>query len=451
MSNQLRQEIDESPMGSFQWGAIAICVILNALDGFDVLVMAFTAAGVSAEWKLNGAQLGVLFSAGLLGMAAGSVLLAPMADRWGRQTITLLSLVLISAGMLLSGFSNSQYELAAMRALTGLGIGGLLASVTVIIGEYSSNKWRSTNIALYTAGYPLGATVGGLFASWLLTHYGWRSVFIAGGIATACMIPVVLWRLPESVDFLLARRPARALEKINRLLALMGRQPLNQMPAVVAAGGKQQRSISALFKGELARSTILTWSAFFLLMFSFYFALSWTPKLLVSAGLTATQGITGGVLLNLGGILGGVLFGLVAVRVRLAWLTGLCLLISSVFVAAFGWMAGTLTPAFVVAFGIGIFMFAAMAGLYGVTQAAYPAGVRTTGMGYAIGVGRLGAILAPLTAGVLLDGGWKPNALYYAFAVPLVFAAITMLAMSKKSAPTAGTQRDISGTAAAPN
>lgn len=436
MDHQLRRELDESPMGHFQWGAIAICIMLNALDGFDVLVMAFTASSVSAEWSLSGAQLGLLFSAGLLGMAAGSVFLVPFADKWGRQAITLLSLVLISTGMILSGFASSRYELAIMRAITGVGIGGLLASVTVIIGEYSSNKWRSTNIALYTAGYPLGATVGGLIAAWLLTHYGWRSVFFAGGAVTALMIPVVLWRLPESVDFLIHRRPVRALEKVNRILSLMSRMPLASLPEIQSSEKKNDSAVAALFKNNLARPTLLTWSAFFLLMFSFYFALSWTPKLLVSAGLTATQGITGGVLLNLGGIVGGVLFGLIAVRIRILPLTALCLLLSALFVAAFGWVSGTLMPAFTTAFGIGIFLFAAMAGLYGVAQSAYPVTVRTTGMGYAIGIGRLGAILAPLTAGLLLDSGWKPNALYYAFAVPLFIAVFTLLAMSKRSVTT---------------
>lgn len=436
MNPNLRQALEEGSMSRFQWAAVAICIMLNALDGFDVLVMAFTAASVSADWKLNGAQLGVLFSAGLLGMAAGSVLLAPLADRWGRQRVTLLCLVLISAGMILSGFARSPNELAAMRAVTGLGIGGMLASVTVIIGEYSSKKWRSTNIALYTAGYPLGATVGGLAAAWMLQHYGWRSVFIAGGLVTAVMIPIVWWRLPESVDYLFARRPPQALEKINRLIGRMGHQPLSQLAAPhTATLGSEGNVVTGLFKAGLARSTLMIWCSFFLLMFSFYFALSWTPKLLVSAGLSASQGITGGVLLNVGGIVGGVLFGVVAVRVRLSLLTGLCLLMSAVSMAAFAMVSGTLTPAFAAAFGIGVFLFASMAGLYGVAQAAYPVALRSTGMGYAIGVGRLGAILAPLTAGVLLDSAWKPSELYYSFAIPLVAAMVAVLATSLRGAP----------------
>lgn len=432
MDSNFRQAIDQGPMSRFQWIAVAICIMLNALDGFDVLVMAFTATSVAAEWKLNGAQLGLLFSAGLVGMAAGSVLLAPMADRQGRQPVTLLCLVIISVGMIASGFTRSHYELAVMRAITGLGIGGILASVTVIVVEYSSVKWRSTNIALYTAGYPLGATVGGLIAAWLLSHYGWRSVFIAGGLVTAAMIPVVLWRLPESVDFLVARRPARALEKLNRLLHRMGHAQLSQLPVRVSDHVGQGNVVAGLFKDGLARQTLLLWASYFLLMFSVYFALSWTPKLLVAAGLSANQGITGGVLMNLGGIVGTIVFGALAVRVKLPRLTASCLLLTAVCMAAFAVASGTLVPAFVAAFCIGLFIFSSMAGLYGVAPAVYPVAVRTTGVGYAIGVGRLGAIVAPMTAGVLLDGGWQPPSLYWAYAAPLVAAAVCV-ALSKGS------------------
>ncbi|WP_157269812.1 MFS transporter [Azohydromonas aeria] len=425
----IRKTLDESAMSRFQWVAVAICVMLIMLDGFDVLVMAFTAASVAAEWKLNGAQLGVLFSAGLFGMAAGSLFVAPLADRMGRQPVIVLCLIVVAAGMLLSGVAQSHAQLVALRGITGVGIGGMLASVGVITAEYSSLKWRSTCVALQATGYPIGATLGGLVAAWLLQHYGWRSVFVFGGLATALMIPVVLWRLPESVDFLVARRPARALEKLNRIMAFMERPPLQQLPVRDAGAAAQGNAVAGLFRNGLARPTLMLWSAFFLLMFSVYFSLSWTPKLLVQAGLSAQQGVTGGVLINVGGIVGGSLFGALAVRVRLVHLTVAAFLIYALFTALFGAVSGALGLAFAVAFGMGIFLFASMAGLYAFAPATYPAAVRTTGLGWAIGIGRIGAIVAPLTAGVLLDGGWQPASLYYAYALPLVAGALAVLAI----------------------
>jgi MFS family permease len=231
MTNDIRRTLDEGEMSRFQWVAVAVCVMLIMLDGFDVLVMAFTAAPISAEWKLSGAQLGLLFSAGLFGMAAGSLFLAPWADRFGRQPVILLCLVVISAGMLGSAATQSALQLGLLRAITGVGIGGMLASVGVITAEYSSNKWRSTSVALQATGYPIGATIGGSIAAVLLGIHGWRSVFVFGGLVTAAMIIVVLWRLPESVDFLIARQPANALRKLNALLKQMQRPELAQLPA----------------------------------------------------------------------------------------------------------------------------------------------------------------------------------------------------------------------------
>lgn len=436
--NDIRKKMDDGPMTSFQCLAIAICMMLIMLDGFDVLVMAFTASAVAAEWQLNGAQLGVLFSAGLIGMAIGSLFVAPLADRLGRQPVVLLCLVVVSVGMLLSAMARTHIELAALRAITGVGIGGMLASVGVITSEFASQKWRSSAIALQATGYPIGATLGGLMAAWLLTHNGWRSVFVFGGLATALMIPVVLWRLPESVDFLLGRRPARALEKLNRLMALMGHAQVSQLPVQRAGEAPQGNTVAALFRNGLARPTLILWGSFFLLMFSVYFSLSWTPKLLVQAGMSTQQGVTGGVLLNLGGIVGGSLFGFLALKARLKHLVFGCMLLYALFTALFGAASANLGMAFATAVGLGVFLFASMAGLYGLVPATYPAAVRATGMGWAIGIGRIGAIVAPFMAGLLLDGGWSPASLYYVFALPLVAAALAVLATGAAQAQAPG-------------
>ncbi|MEG2632120.1 MAG: MFS transporter, partial [Comamonas sp.] len=254
------------------------------------------------------------------------------------------------------------------------------------------------------------------------------SVFVFGGLATALMIPVVLWRLPESVDFLLGRRPARALEKLNRLMALMGHAQVSQLPVQRAGEAPQGNTVAALFRNGLARPTLILWGSFFLLMFSVYFSLSWTPKLLVQAGMSTQQGVTGGVLLNLGGIVGGSLFGFLALKAKLKHLVFGCMLLYALFTALFGAASANLGMAFATAVGLGVFLFASMAGLYGLVPATYPAAVRATGMGWAIGIGRIGAIVAPFMAGLLLDGGWSPASLYYVFALPLVAAALAVLA-----------------------
>ncbi|WP_394833044.1 MFS transporter [Pendulispora rubella] len=429
MTDTVRDAVRHGPMSRFQLVAVAICIGLNMLDGFDVLVMAFTSSSVAAEWALSGRQVGMLLSAGLFGMTAGSLFLAPWADRFGRRAIVLVCLTLCIVGMLLSAFAGGPVELAALRVVTGIGIGGMLASINVITAEYSSDRWRNTAVSLQATGYPIGATIGGSIAAVLITHYGWRSVFVFGALASAAMVPIVLGRLPESLDFLLDKRPPRALEKVNALLRRMIRPEVRELPAPAPSPVRAALPMRRLFGEGMTRPSVLIALSFFLQMLSFYFVLSWTPKLLVHAGLSKQQGITGGVLLNLGGIVGGTIFGYLAARFGVQRLTAIAMVTASVCAVVFGMVARDLSMAFPVALLIGAFIFAAMVGLYSLTPSLYPPSIRTTGVGWAIGIGRLGAILAPSTAGFLVEGGWQNSALYALYALPLLAAAAMVMAI----------------------
>jgi MFS family permease len=309
----------------------------------------------------------------------------------------------------------------------------MLASINVITAEYSSDKWRSTAISIQVIGYPIGATIGGSIAAVLIAQHGWRSAFLFGAIASLVMIPIVIWRLPESMDFLLAKQPSRALDRLNALLRSMKQATVSQLPELATIDRQYARGnpVQRLFVGGLARSTILIWLAFFLLMFNFYFVLSWTPKLLVAAGLSNQQGITGGVLLNVGGIIGGALFGFLSSKLRLKRLTAAYLVITAAALVLFGLFAPQLDMAFTIAVLIGAFIFGSMAGLYALAPRIYPAAIRTTGMGWSIGIGRIGAILAPTIVGVLIDAGWKTADLYYVFSIPLIVAMLTVLAIKE--------------------
>ena len=427
MSIDLKKVVDDGPMAHFQWLAIGICIVLNMIDGFDVLVMAFTASSVSAEWALNGAQVGLLLSAGLFGMAAGSLFIAPWADRFGRVPLILFCLLLSGVGMLLSSLSQTPLQLALLRGLTGLGIGGILASSNVIASEFANKRWRGLAVSLQSTGYALGATLGGLLSVWLLTHFGWRSVFIFGGAVTLAVIPLVLLFLPESLDFLITRRPVNALARINRLAVRLGQPALGELPLIPSTPNAGKGRLAQLLAPESRRTTLLIWLLFFLVMFGFYFVMSWTPKLLVAAGLSAQQGISGGVLLSVGGIFGAALIGALASRWRLTRVLALFMLISAVLLVLFVGSASSVSMALGLGLLIGLFVNGCVAGLYALSPIVYDASVRTTGVGWGIGIGRIGAILSPTVAGVLLDSGWQPLHLYGVFAVVFVIAAIVLL------------------------
>ncbi|MFF7063018.1 MFS transporter [Pseudomonas sp. NPDC008258] len=436
MNTDLKQRLDNDPMGRFQCLAIGICIVLNMIDGFDVLVMAFTAASVSAEWGLNGAQVGLLLSAGLFGMAAGSLFIAPWADRFGRRPLILLCLALSGIGMLLSAMSQTPLQLALLRGLTGLGIGGILASSNVIASEYASKRWRGLAVSLQSTGYALGATLGGLLAVWLLGHWGWRSVFLFGGVVTVLVIPLVLLWLPESLDFLLARRPANALARVNRLAIRLGQPALAQLPAPTARAQGAASGFRQLLAPAMRRTTLVIWLLFFLVMFGFYFVMSWTPKLLVAAGLSAQQGITGGVLLSVGGILGAALIGGLSSRWPLTRVLALFMLITAALLVLFVANGASVSAALALGLLIGLFSNGCVAGLYALSPVVYDASVRATGVGWGIGIGRMGAILSPTVAGVLLDGGWQPLHLYGVFAIVFVLAAGCLLLLRPMARPT---------------
>lgn len=427
MNIDLKATVDNGPMSAFQWLAVGICIVLNMIDGFDVLVMAFTAASVSAEWSLTGAQIGLLLSAGLFGMAAGSLFIAPWADRFGRRPLILLCLVVSGLGMLLSALSQTPVQLALLRGLTGLGIGGILASSNVIASEYSSKRWRGLAVSLQSTGYALGATLGGLLAVWLLTHWGWRSVFLFGGVVTLLVIPLVLVWLPESLDFLLARRPNNALKRVNRLAQRLGQPALTEMPTVTSMQPSAAGRFAQLLAPPMRRTTLLIWLLFFLVMFGFYFVMSWTPKLLVSAGLSAQQGIAGGVLLSVGGIFGAALIGGLSSRWPLTRVLSLFMLITAGLLVLFVGSASSVMAALGLGLLIGLFANGCVAGLYALSPVVYDASVRATGVGWGIGVGRIGTILSPTVAGFLLDDGWQPLHLYGVFASVFVIAAACLL------------------------
>ncbi len=196
-------------MSAFQVGIIAVLFCLNALDGFDVLAISFAAPGISREWSVSPQALGFLISLGLFANAAGSLLVAPFADRIGRRPMIFLSLAAMTAGMLLCSLAGGTATLGAGRLVTGVGVGALVPCISALASEYSNRRYRDFGVIVMAIGFPVGGLVGGQASAWLLQHFDWRSVFVGGGLATGLMMLVPLWWVPESIDYLLTPPPCR--------------------------------------------------------------------------------------------------------------------------------------------------------------------------------------------------------------------------------------------------
>jgi benzoate transport len=418
----VRELVDRSPMSRFQIAVVLLCTALCVVEGFDILVMSFAASGVAKDWGLTGAAVGILLSACPLGMAVGSAFVAPLADRIGRRPLTLACLGVTTLAMALSTVTRNTPELAACRVAAGLAIGGLVASLPVLVSEYAPARRRGSAIALYTVGLPLGGVVGGSVAALVGGNFGWRATFLTGALLTLLLLIVSAVVLPESLDHLETRRPGRALERINRTLARMGLEPLTGLGEQRAAPQGVQGVRAGILRGRAGARTVLLWVAFFISMSCFYFAVSWTPVLLERSGLSAQQGIGGGVLLNLGGIAATLGFSLLALVVRRSTLTAAAFVCGAASFVAMGLSLGSTGAALAAAVAVGISINAAASGLFTIAPDLYPASVRTTAVGWAASIGRVGAIVAPLLAGLLLDAGWTPQQLLVPFAVPLAVA-----------------------------
>ncbi|HMP57209.1 MAG TPA: MFS transporter, partial [Novosphingobium sp.] len=277
-----RRVLDESPMQPRQVLAIAMCVLLNAIDGFDVLSISFASPGIAAEWGIDRAALGIVLSMELFGMAAGAVVLGQVADRVGRRATVIGCLCVMALGMAATAQVASIEALSATRLVTGLGIGGMLATTNALVAEYASNRWRGAAVAIMAAGYPMGAIAGGAIATMLLESGGWRDVFILGAIMTAACLPLVPLLLPEPPASLLHRRGPDCLERVNRSLRALGHAPVCALPPPDPQ--PRRARIAELFARGMAPVTLLLTLAFFTHIMTFYFILKWVPKIVADMG-----------------------------------------------------------------------------------------------------------------------------------------------------------------------
>ena len=419
----LRDQINSGDMSSYQVAVVGLCTLINMLDGFDVLVMSFAASSVARDWSLSEIDIGILLSSGLFGMALGSVVIAPFADKVGRRTLVLLCLLIISIGMLGAAIASDQYQLTVLRFVTGLGIGGMLAALSALVSEYANDSKRGLCMSILQSGYPLGAIFGGIISVYLLQEYGWRSLFVFGGLASIAMIPVAYWRLPESIDFMLLsnnRGLSERVEKIAQRIKISNFQTDPNPEQILKTNHLD------LLSSEFLRNTICIWLGYFCLMFSFYYVASWTPKLLVDAGLTTTQGVSAGIYLQAGGIIGALILGSLTAYFRVNVLTAIYLFLAVLSMTIYGVGGLGLSGLMICAAIMGFFLIGAMIGLYTIAPVIYPARVRVTGIGTAIGLGRVGGILAPLMGGYMLQIGLQQSHSFFIFSLPLLLACVAV-------------------------
>ena len=284
-------------------------------------------------------------------------------------------------------------------------------------------------MGLLQSGYPLGALFGGIIAAQIIQVADWRSLFLFGGGLSAVLLPLIVIRLPESLDFVSRSGSSGADDMKRRLLDRFElSEPQHSMVEDLDQATGSWRS--CFTPSETRINTLLLWSCYFALMFSFYFVVSWTPKLLVDAGLSTAQGISAGAILQAGGLIGALVIGLLGSRYEVNKLASLFFMASVVMILTYGWAEAELTTLMILSAMMGFFLIGAMIGLYTIGPALYDSKSRVTGVGLAIGVGRLGAIVAPFAGGLMLEAELEVSLIYAVFTAPLVLAAFAVRSIS---------------------
>ena len=422
--------LDDVPMTRLQIAAVVLCVALNAIDGFDVLAISFAAPGIAAEWGISRGALGIVLAMELIGMAAGSVVLGSIADNLGRRPIILGCLVVMASGMYLASQATSVNALLATRFVTGVGIGGMLATTNAMVAEYSNARHRNFNVVLMATGYPVGIIIGGSLATILLAHFDWRAVFILGAAMTGVLLPAIWFLMPESISYLAQKKRPDALAQINRILTRMGHAVLEQLPA----SEEKSTGWRDLFSPQLARTTILLTTAYLAHIITFYFILKWIPNIVVDMEYSPAS--AGGILVwaNVGGAVGSVLLGGLTHYFRLRSLIITALIGSIVMINVFGMGQVNLTSLAIVAGITGFFTNSAVVGLYAMLAQSYPTHLRAGGTGFVIGMGRAGAVLGPIIAGFLFEGEFSLTAVSFVMALGSLVAIFALMFLKGKAA-----------------
>ena len=423
----INEFIDNGSITSQQILVVSLCFIFNMLDGFDITAMAVVASPVSVDLALTPDLLGWIFSFALAGMMVGAMALAPLADIIGRRALIILSLMIVGISVIMTSKVESLTPFMLLRFISGMGAGALLASQASLAAEYSPNKYRALSVAIVTAGYPTGAMMTSIVAGYILPEYGWRMMFLFGGIVTVSMVIVAWLMIPESLKYLIEKKPNNALEKINKILLKLNAPSISELPpsnndseVTISMIGNMRMLLSPKFR----RLSLMLWTSFFCAFGTLYFLMSWIPKLMENAGYDMAVGRDAFLLFNLGGVIGIYLLGILSVKWKLTNLILNLSLVSAVSMIIFALVPNQLNILFILILVIGILQQSAFTGLYGVAAKAYPTEIRSTGVGWAIGLGRSGAVVGPAVAGYLILAGYDMSANFIFFALPMIVCGL---------------------------
>jgi AAHS family 4-hydroxybenzoate transporter-like MFS transporter len=425
--------IDRNRLSRVQVVAIVLCGLIALLDGLDTQAIAFVAPVVAREWGLDVAAFGPVFGSGLLGLMLGALVFGPVADRIGRKRVLIGATLWFGLFALLTGSAGSMTELLIYRFVTGIGLGAAMPNVIALTSEYAPARSRATLVTVMFCGFPLGAVLGGLASAKLIAAFGWPAVFHMGGILPLLLAPALVLWLPESIRFLVQRGDAAA-----RVAAICRRIDGGSYDAaqrfVIEDKKLEGLPVRHLFRERRAWGTVALWLVFFCNLLLIYFLINWLPSVLREAGLSLDKAIIGTVALNAGGIVGGLALGRLIDRRGPFGVLGGAYLVGALFIVLIGALTAGVGALMLVIALTGFCVLGTQFGINALAASYYPTSIRSTGVGWALGIGRIGSIVGPVVGGIVLALDWSIGAIFLIAAIPAVVAAAGVLVLRLQAA-----------------
>ena len=426
--------LDENPLSANQILIIILCALVAFMDGFDAQAIGYVAPSLIEAHLLIPPQLGPLFSIGLVGLMLGALFIAPLADRLGRRPVILGATLLFGLFSLATAWATNVDQLMVLRFLTGLGLGGCMPNAIALTSEYAPARSRSLIIMIMFNGFTLGSLVGGLVSAQMIPTYGWPSVFLVGGALPLLLAPLLYFVLPESLRYLVASKSPQA--KIARLVqrVVPGLNPAPDVRFIIIEESTARMSVRRLFSDGRATRTLLLWVVFFMSLLDVYMLVNWLPTAMNSVGAPISIAIMAGVILQFGGLVGPGPQGWALDRFGPRLTMFPSYLLAAVCIALIGVFASTSIPlTLFVVFLAGVGVIGGQTAANAVAATSYPTEIRSTGVGWSLGIGRIGSIVGPALAGVLLSMHVSIRDIFFLSAIPALVGAVAAFGLGGKT------------------
>ena len=425
----LTELLENSRIGPLQIRVFVLCMACLIMDGFDVQAMGYTAPAVLAEWGHDRSVMGPVFAAANFGVLIGALVFSMIADKIGRRPVIVYSTLFFSVMTIATAYAQSLEQLLWLRFIAGIGMGSIVPNATALVGEFSPKASRVTLVMCITVGFTVGAAVGGFVAAWLIPLFGWRSVFVFGGVVPLVIAAVMMWSLPESLQFLAVRK--RRLDQLERWLKKLAPNLRIDASTQYVSNETSRGGVPFwhLFREGRAMFTTLLWIVNFMNILMLYSLSNWLPTIVTGMGYEQQTAVLVGTLLQVGGTIG--TFGLAWFISRRGFMPVLItsFAVAVLSIAMIGQPGISLTLLSVVVFIAGWCVVGGQPGLNALSASYYPTYLRATGVGAGLGIGRIGAIVGPYIGGVLIGRQWTSEELFYAAAVPALISTLVMLIM----------------------